>query len=262
MTALEELGLSEYEETVYRSLSVTGAATASAVSDASGVPRGRIYDVLDRLRERGLVATRATDPREYTAVDPSTAVDRLLAARGRDLREEWDRYVDAAASVRAELLPTPPADGSVWLGSLGGGEMQTALRRHVGTASDTVLAAVGPPYESASWERLQTELDAFFDGVDDGVAVSVLVSDATLEGLPSDLPNRLASRAGTVRLRAHPTVPVSFDVIDGRVTTVDVPRPTAPDDRVAVLAVHASDVVATFERQFRRLWADATPLLE
>ncbi len=40
MTELEELGLSSYEESAYRALLASGAATARTVSETSGVPTG------------------------------------------------------------------------------------------------------------------------------------------------------------------------------------------------------------------------------
>src|SRR6056297_336587 len=123
MTDLGELGLSSYEEQVYRTLLVTGAATATDISDVSGVPKGRIYDVLNSLKARQLIRTQATDPTQYVAEQPNTVVDRLLAERTVELQQEWARYRDVADSVRSNLLPTSPSDGSIWLGSLGSEEM-------------------------------------------------------------------------------------------------------------------------------------------
>nr|WP_240792435.1 helix-turn-helix domain-containing protein [Salarchaeum sp. JOR-1] len=73
MTDLGELGLSSYEGKVYRTLLVTGAATASDLSDASEVPKGRIYDVLNSLNAHQLIRTKATDPTRYVAESPETA---------------------------------------------------------------------------------------------------------------------------------------------------------------------------------------------
>ncbi|RLM36481.1 TrmB family transcriptional regulator [Haloarcula sp. Atlit-120R] len=259
MTELAELGLSNYEETAYRTLLVTGAVSASDLSDASGVPRGRIYDVLNGLEARGIVQTQPTDPTRYTPVDPETVVDRLLAERTRELASELDRYRSVAASVRADLLPTPPVDSSFWLGSLGSEEMRAAMRRHVRTAREHVRATVGPPYERASWETFQTEVDAFLDGVDNGVRVDLLCSEAVLDVLPESFPDLLADRNAAVR--AVPTVGVSFDVIDAAAVTVDVPDPLSPADRLGVVGITDSEVAAAFEARFERLWAEAEPLL-
>ncbi|WP_257300507.1 TrmB family transcriptional regulator [Haloarchaeobius sp. FL176] len=261
MTELGELGLSSYEEQVYRTLLVTGATTAADLSTASDVPRGRIYDVLNGLESRGLVGTQATEPTRYRAVEPAVAVDRLLAERTRELADEWERYRGVARSVRSNLLPTAPADASVWLGSLGSEEMQTAMREHTRTATDSVLATIGPPYEHAPWETFETEVAAFLDGAADGLSVSLVLADSVLDSLPERFPALVESAPGSFEIRAHPTVPVSFDVVDGELTTVDIPSPRDFGDRLAVVGISAPEVVDAFEREFEALWADATPLL-
>ncbi|WP_435117798.1 TrmB family transcriptional regulator [Halolamina sp. C58] len=262
MTALGELGLSSYEETVYRTLLVTGAATAADLSDASDVPRGRIYDVLNGLEARQLVRTQSTDPTRYVAEQPETVVGRLLAERGAELRQEWARYRDVADAVRSDLLPQPPADASLWLGTLGSEEMRTALREHVRTANSSVHAVVGPPYEAAPWETLEREVDAFFDGTAPDVSVSLLVSEQLLETAPEALLNATTATAAAVEIRVRSEVPVSFDVVDRAVTTVDIPHPGSVADRIGVIAVTDGDVVEEFERQFQHLWNDAVPLEE
>ena len=88
MSDLRDIGLSEYEANAYRSLLQTGPATAKELSDESGVPMGRIYDVLGSIESQHLVRSQAASrPKKYVAVEPETALDRLLADRKRELRE-------------------------------------------------------------------------------------------------------------------------------------------------------------------------------
>lgn len=262
MTDLGELGLSSYEEQVYRTLLVTGAVAATEVSDASGVPKGRIYDVLNSLNARQLIHTQATDPTRYVAEPPETVVDRLLAERTAELQQEWARYHDVADSVRSNLLPTLPTDGSIWLGTLGSEEMRTALEEHMRTATTSVHATVGPPYESARWELLKQEVDAFFDGAESGISVSLLVSEQLLETTPETLFDVAEEHAAEVRIRVVPELPLSFDVVDETVATIDIPHPQIIADRIGVVAVNDSDIVDEFERQFQELWGEAVPLLD
>ena len=49
MASLRDLGLSEYEARVYRTLLDTGPTTAKELSRESEVPMGRIYDVLANI---------------------------------------------------------------------------------------------------------------------------------------------------------------------------------------------------------------------
>ncbi|MFC6875477.1 TrmB family transcriptional regulator [Halobellus marinus] len=262
MTDLSELGLSSYEEKVYRTLLVTGAATATDISDASGVPQGRIYDVLNNLNARQLIRTQSTEPTRYVAEPPETVVERLLAERTVELQQEWARYRDVATSVRSNLFPTLPTDGSLWLGTLGSEEMQTALQEHMQTATNSVHAVVGPPYEAASWETLKQEVDAFFDGAQPDLSVSLLISEQVLETIPKALFDVAEDHVREIRIRVLPEIAVSFDVIDQTVTTIDILHPQVVEDRIGVVAVNDSDIVDEFERQFQELWGEAVPLPE
>lgn len=260
MTELDELGLSSYEETVYRTLLGTGVATAAELADASDVPRGRIYDVLNSLEHRRLVRTQSTEPTRYAATDPERAVETLLAERFVDLETAWARYLDAAASVRSSHLPASPADGSVWLGSLGDAEMVTALHEHVRTATASIHAVVGAPYESAPWDRLEREVNAFFEAAGPDLEVSLLLSERVVADSPEPVVEVADRHEATVAIRTVPDLPLSFDVVDGAVTTIDLPHPRHAGDRIGVLGVTDSAVVEAFERQFRSLWREATVL--
>lgn len=74
---LMKLGLREYEARVYAALLGLGEGTARQVHDASGVPRPRVYDVLEELAKNGFVEVRQGTPTCYRALEPSLVVSRL-----------------------------------------------------------------------------------------------------------------------------------------------------------------------------------------
>ncbi len=85
---------------MYRTLLVTGAATAATVSDASGVPNGRVYDVLNSLETYHLVRSQAASrPKKYVAVEPDTALDRLLESKRQELAEKAEQYENVVAEL-------------------------------------------------------------------------------------------------------------------------------------------------------------------
>jgi len=89
---LKLLGMSEYEAKVYVSLVKLGKATARDVHDDSGVPRARVYDVLDKLAKRGFVDVEEAEPKRYKAVEPEKIVEKLKR-----------RYIAAAEESLLEL---------------------------------------------------------------------------------------------------------------------------------------------------------------
>lgn len=262
MTELSELGLSSYEEKAYRTLLVTGAVTAAELSDTSGVPKGRIYDVLNGLEARKLIWRQSSDPNRYVAVQPETVVDRLLAERAYELKQEWDRYREKAETVRSNLLPTPPTESSFWLGSLGSDEMSTALQQHMRTAQNVVQAAVGPPYEDATWGTIQSEVEGFFEGANADLSVDLLFSEKAVTVFPDRFPHLIENQSADITVRTIPEIALSFDIVDNVETTIDVLHPVSGKDRIGVIGIKDSQVVSEFEQYFQRLWTNAVPLLE
>lgn len=259
MSHLADLGLSNYEERAYRALVTTGPATARTVVDRSGVPEGRIYDVLNGLETRGLVQSRAGDPRRYAAVDPETAIDRLLAERLEELDAARDRYRDLAASARSGFGPTPPVDGNVWLADLGDENSTTLIDEQLSAATDRFVMAAGPPYEAAAYEAYAPEIETTFEHLESGIDVDVLCSRPFADVLRDRIGDRLAA-APSVRLRQRPRVDVTFDVVDGSEAYVEVPHPFAAGRRFGFVEVRDPAVAGAFEAAFDEVWEEAEPV--
>jgi sugar-specific transcriptional regulator TrmB len=98
---LLNLGLTGYEATAYVALTRRGRATGAEVARLAGLPRQRIYDVLDALVGRGLATVEPGRPAYYTAVAPDQAIPALLAAH----REALDQLEQDAAAAITTLTP-------------------------------------------------------------------------------------------------------------------------------------------------------------
>ena len=67
---LTEIGLTQNEAKAYETLLRLGKTTAAYISKESGVPYGRIYDVLASLEAKGLVKVIPEKTRKYVPSDP------------------------------------------------------------------------------------------------------------------------------------------------------------------------------------------------
>lgn len=74
---LVQLGLKEYEARVYVALVGLGEAHVRRIHETSGVPRPRVYDVLNALDQRGFIEIRQGSPLMYHAVPPEIVVSFL-----------------------------------------------------------------------------------------------------------------------------------------------------------------------------------------
>jgi predicted transcriptional regulator len=99
--ALIGLGLTQYAARAYVALVARDRYTAAELARASGVPRQRIYDVLNALSERGLVTVRPGPVVRYAAVDPEAAVGRMMEAH----RSAYEQRERASAELVDQLAP-------------------------------------------------------------------------------------------------------------------------------------------------------------
>ncbi len=92
-----DLGLTKNETKVYLTLLKTGSSLAGEITESSGVHRRNVYDVVERLIEKGLVSYVVTDNKKwFTPVNPK----RFL-----DLIEEKKQALDDEKKEFAKMIP-------------------------------------------------------------------------------------------------------------------------------------------------------------
>ena len=102
ITQLKALGLSTYAARTFVALVSLGEGTAQDVSDVAEVPRTRVYDAADELRERGLVDLKQSKPTQYWAISTETT--------GRHFKEEYDHRVAELTDALGALEPSNASD--------------------------------------------------------------------------------------------------------------------------------------------------------
>ncbi|WP_277553990.1 TrmB family transcriptional regulator [Halobaculum limi] len=94
---LERFGLSGYAARTFVALASLGTGTARDVSEASAVPRTRVYDAVDELHDRGLVDVLQSSPKEFWAISAETA--------SRTFERELQHRTDRLQTALRELEP-------------------------------------------------------------------------------------------------------------------------------------------------------------
>lgn len=97
---LVELGLTRYEAKAYLTLIQRDSYAASELANEAGIPRQRIYDVLNALVSRGLARDWPAPVTRYAATDPQTVVERLLAVQRRALSGLESQSAELAVALR------------------------------------------------------------------------------------------------------------------------------------------------------------------
>jgi sugar-specific transcriptional regulator TrmB len=173
---LEQFGLSAYAARTFIALFDLGSGTAKEVSHISEVPRTRVYDAAEELRERGLVDIKQATPKEFHAVSAETA--------SRKFEREMRERTGTMRTALQEIEPQRPKEEQRGVWTVDGQEAVT----------DRVLGFVETAEEEIvymSVEELLTDklVDALRDAAERGVAIKLGgLSPSVQEQLRTELP--------------------------------------------------------------------------
>jgi sugar-specific transcriptional regulator TrmB len=264
----ELLGLTEYEEAALRELLSLGRTSAPNLAEATGIPKARIYGVLESLAEAGYIKIIPERPKQYQPKPPTDVLDRAVenerrayreyATRIDDLREEFlDAFEPLFEQATDEISPTEELFYVVDVG-----EPSERETRALYDAADRRVDVVTKSFEY--FERVEP---AVADALDRGVEMRALLLH------PDHLtPENQEIQDGIVdHIRTdHPAIDLRFseDLLPLRGTIVDPSRDY--ETGTAVFQVEEQDIplpmrqaavteseslVAAMERYFQLIWA-------
>lgn len=99
---LSALDLTEYEEQALESLLMLGQTTAPDLSEATGIPKARIYSVLDSLADDGYIKIIPGRPKQYLSKPPEEILDRAVESR----QQVFETYRHELENIREDFVET------------------------------------------------------------------------------------------------------------------------------------------------------------
>ncbi|MEF8979541.1 MAG: helix-turn-helix domain-containing protein [Haloarculaceae archaeon] len=263
---LDPLDLSEYERQALSKLLTLGRTTAPNLAEATGIPKARIYGVLDALADRGFVEVIPGRPKEYKPKAPAEILDRAAENRRQEFaqfRSELDSMREAFLAefqpryerARKEVTPAEELFHVVDVGE----PSETETRRLYHDAEDRV--------------NVITNSFAYFEAVEPAVAdavervpVDVLFLDPEL--LPEEKRPVQADTVAHIRA-TYPEIGLRFstDRLPWRGTLVDpsmdydtgeaiflVEEPDIPNHMRQAAITENGSMVAGLKRYFDLVW--------
>ncbi|MFC6962972.1 TrmB family transcriptional regulator [Halocatena marina] len=177
---LESLGLKQYEAECFTALTRLSYGTAKEISDATDVPRTRVYDAVEQLQREGLVDIQHSSPQQFRAISVTEAT-ALLRQRFNARLTRLQTSLDALEPIEPQTNDT---HASVWTTT----GSETITRRMVDfldrANEEAILFMSG---NTAITDQLLERVQA---AADRGVAIYVgTLSEAVHERLATALPD-------------------------------------------------------------------------
>ncbi|MEM4391510.1 MAG: helix-turn-helix domain-containing protein [Candidatus Nitrosotenuis sp.] len=167
--SLEKIGMTSYEIRTYSSLLKAGELTASDLSQKSGVPYSKIYEVLGSLEEKGWIGSDDSRPTKYFAKSPATALEATKQKAAADFKEN-------ETVILRELVPLYEKSGvserpDIWVLS-GIMNIASKILEMVENCRSEVLIAI-PKASDALVKQALPKLRQLHDR---GVSITILMS--------------------------------------------------------------------------------------
>lgn len=84
---LADIGLSKYESKVYLTLISEGVSTAKSIADITGIPYGKVYEIINSLSYKGFAMILPSKPMKYKAISPHQAI---ISAK-KEMHEKFEK---------------------------------------------------------------------------------------------------------------------------------------------------------------------------
>ena len=187
--ALERIGLTGYEIKTFTVLLKSGELTASDISQKSGVPYSKIYEILGTLEEKGWIGSDDSRPTKYFAKSPSTGLETTRH------RMESD-FVQNQSTILNELVPLYEKSGTsekpdIWVLS-GATNIAAKILEMVETCKKEVMIAL----PEAGEELVRQAMPKMRSLHDRGVEITILTSDKM-----DKEPIKAIKRVATVKIK-------------------------------------------------------------
>ncbi|PSL05865.1 regulatory LuxR family protein [Haloactinopolyspora alba] len=245
---LAPVGVSSFDEQVYRALLTRTDATPAGLAEQLGQPEARVDRAFGRLREHGLVTRMAGRRRRYTAVDPESAVEAMV----RDRSSELDRVRGSALALSSMFHAVRRrAGGGGTVEMLNGpeelGRWFVRLQHQV---RDEMLVLDRPPYALAATNPVEPV------SLGHGVRWRAIYAPEALE-VAGALDEVQALAARGEQGRVLPGLPLKLAIADRRIAVLPLDLDV---EHAQAAVVRESTLLTALLELFELYWRQAQPI--
>lgn len=261
------LDLTDYDAQALETLIDLGRTTAPDLAEATGIPKARIYDVLDSLADEGYIKVIPGRPKEYEPKPPREILDTAIENERQTYETYKHRITEHRDAILAQLKPrfeqgsseVSPTEELFYVVDVGDpSERETRRLYHEATTQIQVI--------TKSFEYLPDVEPALQDACDRDISIDVLFLDPDL--LEADNREIQADRVSNLR-EDYPDIGITFSAtrLPWRGTIVDpsldydygaaiilVEEPDIPLHKRQAAVTENASFVAGLNRYFTLTW--------
>jgi len=193
---LRRLGLFDYEIKVYMTLLSSGPMNYRVLVQESGVPTGRIYQVLSTLESKGFIEVYNDKTKRFKAAEPKIAFRRRLRQIEDDYLELENKTKEALQELQIEYSQKHDAiQGIVNEIRVGDNSFARVIKESLLKAEDEALVSSGEYITQLHLEEVMRDLTS------KGVRVRALYAHTRAsKAMSNGLPNTLLSLGINTRI--------------------------------------------------------------
>ncbi|PSO45236.1 MAG: hypothetical protein BRC25_02695 [Parcubacteria group bacterium SW_6_46_9] len=241
--ALQELDLSKNEARIYETLVDLGEIGVAEIAQESGVNRRNVYDIMDRLQEKGLVfEIKRANESHFKAVHPSKL---------REILKEKEQKLEDVIPDLEYLYRENPHDNEVYIYQ-GIEGWKNYLQDILRVEKD--LYTIGG---KGAWtdDKLQPFLDHFTQQVDKKNIEIQILFDAEVKEEKRDILEKIDSKHRF--LPSDASTPSSVDIFGDYVVIFSGLEEGKIDEDTSFTVIKNPEIATSFRTWFRFVWASA-----
>lgn len=267
---IKGLGLNSYEAKVYLALMERDSLSVSDVSKISRVPRARTYDILDTLVTQGLATLKPGQIKKYSAADPDSLRERLLARSETDYVDQ-KKTIERVTLILKRKFETTLASQARRANPLDYIEIikephqiHKKFNELMDAAERETLVFTKPPYtgsRKALEEQTEKQAEPLRRGVIMRSIYEIPKANGELGWWDNDVGawyrdvERAAQQGETARVIDK--LPMKMVVIDERIVMIPLEDPVATDTSFTAQVVKHSSMAAGLKILFETMWERA-----
>lgn len=237
---LQEIGLTDSEVKVYLALLELGSSKKGPIVKKAGITSSKIYEVMDKLIEKGLASSVIKDKVKYFNAAPPTTIRHYLKEKEEKLKKQEKEFENIlpALQLKQELV-TKKTDAEIYRGWKG---MKTVYNDVLESVKAGETYYVFGASKGEDEDKVRNFYTRFNEKVlQKGIKVNIIFNESARKNIPN------IEKAGEVRY-LNQTTPAEILIYHTNVAIVLLEK------EPLVTLIKGEKIAHSFKQYFKTMW--------